>query len=66
VSELPGVKLTLGVAGVGGEPEPWVSSGHRYKLEGTCPSGWAVVCVSLVPMGVPVMLGVGRMWWCQL
>ena len=43
-----------------GKPEPWVSSRYRCKLEGTHASGWAGVCVFLVPMGVPVMLGVGK------
>ena len=60
MSELLGVKLSLGVAGVGGEPEPWVCSGHRCKLEGTCASGWVGFCIFLVPMWVSVMLGVGK------
>ena len=59
MSELLEVKLSLYVAGVGGEPEPWVCSVHRYKLEGTCASGRAVFCASLVPVDVPVILCVG-------
>ena len=51
---------SLGVAGMGGEPEPWVCSGHKCKLNGTCASGSAGVCVSLVPMEVPVSLGFGQ------
>jgi hypothetical protein len=65
VSELLGVKLSLGVAGVCGDPEPWVCSRQRYKLEGTCTSGWVGVCVSLVPVGVLVRLGVGKDVWPQ-
>jgi hypothetical protein len=42
--ELMGVKLSLGVAGVGGELEPWVCSGQRCNLEGTSALGWAGVC----------------------
>ena len=53
MSELLGVKLSLGVAEVGGEPEPWVCPGHRCKLEESRVSGWVGVYVSLVPMGVP-------------
>ena len=60
MSELLGVKLSLGVAGLDGEPEPWVCSGHRFKLERTCASGWVEVCISLVPVGVSVTLGVGE------
>ena len=60
MSELLGVKLSLGVAGVGGESEPWFCSGHLCKLEGTCASGWAGVCISPVPVGFPVTLGVGK------
>jgi hypothetical protein len=60
MSEFLGVKVSLGVAGVGEEPEPWVCSGHRCKMEGTHASGLSGVCVSLVPVGVPVMLGVGK------
>ena len=59
MSELLGVKLSLGVAGMGGEPEPWVCSGHRCKLEGTCASGWVGIYASLVPVGVPVTLDAG-------
>ena len=55
--ELLGVKLSLGVAGVVREPEPWICYGHRCKLEGTGTSGWAGVSVSLVSV-VPVSLGV--------
>ena len=60
MSELLGVKISLGVAGVDVEPEPWVCSRHRYKLKGTCASGSACVCVSLVSMGIPLMLGGGE------
>jgi hypothetical protein len=60
VSELLGVKLFLSVAGVGGDPEPWVCTKHRCKLEGTRASGWAGVLVSLVPLGFPVLLGAGK------
>jgi hypothetical protein len=60
VSELLGVKLSLGVAGDGGDPEPWVCSRHRHKLDETLASGWEGVCVSLVPVGVPITLGVGK------
>lgn len=60
MSEVLGVELSLGVAEVGGESEPWVCSGHRYKLEGTCASGWVGICVSLVPEGVPVPVGVEK------
>jgi len=56
----PGVKLSLGVAGVWEEPKPWVCTGHSYKPEGTCATGWAVILVSLVPMAVPVTLDIGR------
>ena len=58
MSELLGVKLSLGVAGVGGDPEPWVCSRQRYKLEGTCTSGWVGVCVSLVSVGFTVFVDV--------
>ena len=58
--EVLGVKLSLGVAGVGEEPEPWVFSGHRCKLKGIHVSGWVGCCVSLIPVGVPIMLGVGK------
>ena len=60
MSEVLGVELSLGVAEVGGESEPWVCSGHRYKLEGTCASGRAVFCASLFPVDVPVILCVGK------
>ena len=60
MSELLGVKLSLGVAGVSGKPVLWVCSRHRCKLEGPCASGWAGVCVSLVPVVVPVMPHVGK------
>lgn len=52
MSELLGIKLFLGVAGVGWEPQPLVCSRHRCKLEGFHASGWVGVCVSLVPVGV--------------
>lgn len=35
VSVLLGIKLSLVVAGVGGDPEPWVFSSQWCKLEGT-------------------------------
>ena len=60
MSELLGVKPSLGVAGMFGELDSWVCSWHRYKLEGTCASGWAGFSLSLVPVGVPVILGVGK------
>ena len=60
MSELLGVKLSLGVAGVSGKPVLWVCSRHRCKLEGTCASGWVGVCVSLVPEGFSVMSSVGK------
>ena len=60
MSELLGVKLSLGVAGVGGEPELEVCSGHLCKLEVTHAFGWVGFCISLVPVGVPVTLGVGK------
>lgn len=58
MSELLGIKLSQGVAGEGKEPEPWVCSRNWYKLEGTHASAWAGVCFSLVPVGVPITLGV--------
>jgi hypothetical protein len=60
VSELLEVKLSLGFSGVDGEPELWVCSGHRCKLEGTHVSGWAGVCIFLVPVRVPVVLRIGK------
>ena len=60
VSELLGVKISLDVAEVGAEPDPWVCSRHRCKLEGTCASGLVRFCVSLVPVGVPVIVCVGK------
>lgn len=61
MSELLRVKLSLDFADKGGKPEPWVCMGIRYKPEGTHASGWAGVCVSLVPVWVPVwVLGVGE------
>ena len=59
-TKLLGAKFSLGVAGMDGEPEPWVCSGHRCKLEGTHDSGWVMVCFSDSSWGVPVMLGVGK------
>lgn len=58
MSELLGVKLSLGIAVVVGGPEPWVCSGHICKLEGSCASGCLAVCVSMVPLGLPLMQGV--------
>lgn len=52
VSELLGVKLSLGVAGLGREAA-WVCSEHRCKLEGNCASDQAWFCVSLIPVGHP-------------
>jgi hypothetical protein len=52
VSELIGVSFSLGVAGVDGEPDPLVCSGHRSKPEGMCSLGCASVPASLVPLGV--------------
>ena len=60
MSELLGVKPSLGVAGMFGELDSWVCSWHRYKLEGTCASGWAGFSLSLVPVGVLVTLGFGK------
>ena len=60
MSEFLVVKLLLGVAGASGELEPWVCSGPRCKLEETCASGWAQVCVSLVTVGFLFMLVVGQ------
>ena len=60
VSEFLEVKLSLGVAGVGCDPEPWVFSRYMYKLEGTHSSSCVVVSVSPVPLGIPVMLGVEK------
>ena len=45
---------------MGEEPESSVCSGYSSKLEGTCASSWVGVCVSLVPVAVPVILGVGK------
>ena len=55
-----GIKLSLCVASVGVEPEFWVCSRHRCKLEGTCTFCWVGVCVFLVPVEVLVMEGVCR------
>lgn len=60
MSELLGVKLSQDVTGVGGEPELWVCSGHRCKLNGTYASGWAWVCVFLFLVGIPVSLCVRK------
>jgi hypothetical protein len=49
-------------AGVCEETEPWVGSGHRYNLEGTCASGWAGFFLSLVPGGVPIYAGCWERW----
>lgn len=59
MSELLGVKLSQGVVGAGGEPEHWVCSRHRCKLEGTHASGWQGLDF-LVPVSVPVMLGIEK------
>ena len=56
MSELLGVRLSLGLAWMGDKPENWVFSGQRCKLEGTGASDWAGICL----WGVPVMLGVGK------
>lgn len=32
---LLGIKVSLGVAGMGGEPEPWIHFRYRYRPEGT-------------------------------
>ena len=66
MSEVLGGKLSLGVARVGRKSEPWVCSEHRWKLEGTRASGWVVVCVSMVPVGVPVMLDVYNLLGVEL
>lgn len=59
-SESLGVKLYLGITGVGGEPESWVPSRHSCKLGGTSASGWAGICISLFLVRVPVVMGVGK------
>jgi hypothetical protein len=59
VSELLRVKFSLGIAEVGGDPEPWICSGHRCKLKGTHASGWVGVHAFLIPVEVLVMPGVG-------
>ena len=53
-------KLSLGVAGVGGEHESWVYFEHRSKLEGTHAFNCERVRVSLAPVGIPVMTGVRK------
>jgi len=53
VSELLVVKLSLAVAGVGGELVLWVCSRYRCKLEGIYPSGLAGIPDSLVLVGYP-------------
>ena len=52
--------LSLGVAGMSGEPELWVCFGHRFKKEGTCDFGYVGFCVSLASMGVSGILDVGK------
>lgn len=59
MSQILGFKLSMGVAEVGGEPKPWACSGYKCKPEETCASYWVGVPASLVPVGVPVMPGVG-------
>ena len=61
MSELLGVKLSLTIARVGGEPEPLVCSRYRCKLEGTHTSGWVEDCVFLVLMGVQLSWLLGKM-----
>ena len=58
--ELLDIKLSGGVAEMCGESEHWVYTGDRYKPEGTYAFGWLGVHVSLVPVGVLVMTGVGK------
>ena len=53
--------LSLPVAGEVGDPEFWVYSWHRYKLDETCASDWARVPLFLDPESFlcdPVILGV--------
>lgn len=47
------------MAGVGGEPQPWICSRHRCKPEGTRASGGAGFPICLLPVGVSVTAGVG-------
>lgn len=47
VTENLGVKIPLGVVGVGSEQPFQDCSGHRFKLEGTHVSGWAGVLESM-------------------
>ena len=60
MSESLEVKLFLEVSGMGGEPEPWICSGHMYNQNRTPAFVWAGVYVSLVPVWVPVILNVGK------
>lgn len=60
VSELLGVNLSQDVAGMDGEPEPWICSRNWCKLEGSSASGCARLYVSLIIVRVPVTLGVGK------
>ena len=60
MSECKGIQVSLCLARVGREAEPCICSRHRFKLEGTCDSGWLAISVSLAPVGVPVMLGLGK------
>ena len=52
VSEHLGVKLPLGVVGLGEELVPKVCSVHQLRLEGTCDTVQAGVLVSLIRTGL--------------
>jgi hypothetical protein len=41
------------------DPESWVHTKYRCKLERTCDTSWAEVPVSLIPVGGPSYTGVG-------
>ena len=54
-SKFLGVKISLDE-----KSEPLVCSGHSCRLEGIRANGWANVHVSLLPVGLPVMLGIRK------
>lgn len=60
ISEHLGVRLFLGVVGVGAEPVSQVCSWSNFKLEGTCATNWAGVLAFLDPGG-PSYSG----WWAK-
>jgi hypothetical protein len=53
-----GVALPLGVVGLAVEFMPKVCSGHWFRPEGTCATGWVEFLGAWVPL-VPVMSGFG-------